>query len=606
MLTRTPKHWKFHRRTGRAQIVAIVLVALVALAGLYVAKRLGVKHWIKINVLHIKDPVHLPIPQSDIHVVLDAQVQLPIDPDINFERVPLPATAGKIYTCVQIGPDGQLYASTIDGLILRFPIESDGTLGTPVTYASLQKANNGPRLITGFCFEPGSTADHRVLWVDNGHPALTNVPDFTGRVTRISDPDLSVVHDVVTHLPRSVTDHQTNQPRFGPDGALYISQGCNTAYGGADATWGNREERKLNGTILRLDTRKLAPDQTIDALTPDGGGTFDPTAPGSLLTIYACGIRNAYSLVWTTDGRLYVPTNGSSAGGNSPGGNGVPALTAIPETEDDWLYRITPGRYYGHPNPQLGHYVLNGGNPGGKTGPEIIAEYPVGTQPDPLWTPAVYVFGPHVSANGVVEYLGSAFGGKLNHSLIVCRYNAGSDLAAISRDKSDEYTVAHTVSGSQKLDQPLDVTEDVRTGFLYVSEMGRKCLTLMRPSKVVAPQDNSAELVELTSNQKHGKALYDMACIACHGPRGRGLTSLGLDVTTSKFVASKTDRDLAEFILAGRLPTDPTSVTKVLMPPGGALPPNATDQDRMDVVSYVRALCAQTQPVAATSQEPPH
>ena len=36
----------------------------------------------------------------------------------------------------------------------------------------------------------------------------------------------------MTGLPRSVGDHLTNQPAFGPDGALYVSQAANTAMGG--------------------------------------------------------------------------------------------------------------------------------------------------------------------------------------------------------------------------------------------------------------------------------------------------------------------------------------------------------------------------------------
>ena len=36
------------------------------------------------------------------------------------------------------------------------------------------------------------------------------------------------------------------------------------------------------------------------------------------MTVYASGIRNAFDLVWHTNGQLYVPTNGSAAGGNTP------------------------------------------------------------------------------------------------------------------------------------------------------------------------------------------------------------------------------------------------------------------------------------------------
>jgi len=37
-------------------------------------------------------------------------------------------------------------------------------------------------------------------------------------------------------------------------------------------------------------------------------------------------------------------------------------------------------------------------------------------------------FGQHCSADGIIEYRGNFFGGKLDGTLMVCRYNAGSDI----------------------------------------------------------------------------------------------------------------------------------------------------------------------------------
>ena len=88
----------------------------------------------------------------------------------------------------------------------------------------------------------------------------------------------------MVHLPRSVRDHLTNQPSFGPDGALYIPQPSNTAFGAPDDVWGNRPERLLSATILRLDVANTC-DEPIDARTADGGGTYDPAAAGAPLTI---------------------------------------------------------------------------------------------------------------------------------------------------------------------------------------------------------------------------------------------------------------------------------------------------------------------------------
>src|SRR5206468_3085923 len=117
----------------------------------------------------------------------------------------------------------------------------------------------------------------------------------------------------------------------------------------------------------------------------EDGGTYDPFAPAAPLTIYADGIRNGFDMVWHSNGQLYVPTNGSAANGNTPGtptplpascstrldsptrgaytGPAVAALTSVPTAQDDFLFRITQGGYYGHPNPSRCEWVLNGGNP---------------------------------------------------------------------------------------------------------------------------------------------------------------------------------------------------------------------------------------------------
>jgi glucose/arabinose dehydrogenase len=360
-------------------------------------------------------------------------------------------------------------------------------LAAPKVITSLQTAAGGPRLLTGFCFDPTSDAEHPVLWVNHGVYTFENAPDLSGTLSRMSGPDLSVVQDVLVHLPRSIRDHLNNQPAFGPDGAIYFGQGSNSSYGAADPLWGNRDQRLLNATILRLDVKKLTGVKLpLDVRTADAGGGYDPSSTDAPLTIYASGVRQAWDLVWHSNGRLYAPINGSSAGGNTPEGNGAPALTAIPDAEHDWLFRVLPGRYYGHPNRLIGHFVLNGGNLTAAADPFEVPQYPVGTKPDANWEPPVYDFGNHVSANGVLEYRNrSAFGGKLAGWLIVCRYNVGADLLALEPDNAtgEIRSAAVGIAGFGNLVNPLDVTEDVRTGNLYVSEYGAQRLVLLRPSK---------------------------------------------------------------------------------------------------------------------------
>jgi hypothetical protein len=71
---------------------------------------------------------------------------------------------------------------------------------------------------------------------------------------------------------------------------------------------------------------KAAGQGALDVKTPDGGGTYNPWAPGAPLTIYASGVRNAYSVIWHSNGQLYAPTNGSAAHGATPGYDGTSPL----------------------------------------------------------------------------------------------------------------------------------------------------------------------------------------------------------------------------------------------------------------------------------------
>ncbi len=205
-------------------------------------------------------------------------------------------------------------------MILRYTINSDGTLGNPQSITSLQGFEGGRRLITGFAFDPSFVANPAapMLWVSNSYYAFNGAVDFTGKLTVMSGANLTTVRDAVVNLPRSYRDHSTEVPTFGPDGAIYFCQGSSTSFGAPDPVWGNVPEHLLTAAILRVDPSLLPTNHPLDVKTPDAGGSYDPFAAGAPLTIYATGVRNAFSLLWTQDGTLYAPNNGSSAGGNTP------------------------------------------------------------------------------------------------------------------------------------------------------------------------------------------------------------------------------------------------------------------------------------------------
>jgi glucose/arabinose dehydrogenase len=449
----------------------------------------------------------VPYTSSFITAPSASFVSLPIA----FEKVPLPQTAGNLFTCVEIGPDHKLYGSTLDGRIIRYAIGPDGTLAEPATIKTIQTENAGPRLITGFKFDPSATAENLILWVNHGQlPPLNDkndgtglirgAKDWTGKLSRLSGADLSESTDYVVRLPRSMKDHLNNQIAFGPDGALYFCQASNTAMGAPDNAWGFRPERLLTAAILRVDLKAITR-PPLDVKTEEDGH-YDPFAPGAAVTLFATGIRNSFDILFHSNGSMYCGINGSSAGGNSPGtpddlskirradqdtngpytGPKVPALKDVKDTENDLLDRVVKGGYYGHPNPTRGEFVLDAGNQSGGGDPAEILDYPKGTRPDRNYRGYVFNFGKNLSPCGVIEYKGDAFGGVLRGKILFVRFSGGDDIIALNAAPDGAITESLTgIEGFTQFVNPVDLIEDEKTGSIYVAEFGGKRITLLRP-----------------------------------------------------------------------------------------------------------------------------
>jgi len=344
----------------------------------------------------------------------------------------------------------------------------------------------------------------------------------------------------ITGLPRSNGDHVTNSlvfhanPEYDADTnpdvppyLLYVSQGANTAMGGDDSAWGNRPERLLNAAVLEVDPSRDAPeggfDVSTEPLPTDGSNTryedddgdlkngpidmgggqylvfaedgtatmqdangnvlieyYDPFAEDAVLKIYATGIRNAYDLVWHSNGNLYASTNGSAAGGTTPDDPSTAYNEALINVgiEDDWLFKVDEGGYYGHPNSTRDEYILNGGNPTAGDDPNETDEYEVGTDPDSNYrVDDAYSLGTNRSPNGAIEYTSNVFGATLDGSLLFVEYSGGDDIRWISLDEDGNVssdTVLRDVDGNViKYVDPLDIIENPLTGQLYLMTLNR-------------------------------------------------------------------------------------------------------------------------------------
>ncbi|MDN3550487.1 Ig-like domain-containing protein [Mucilaginibacter aquaedulcis] len=432
-----------------------------------------------------------------------------------FTKVTMPGTSNKKYTTLRFGPDDKFYALRLDGAIERYTVNhSTGMLSNQQIINTLI-TKYGNRSAIGLVFDPASTAANLICYVTHSSSGLINSPSFDGNISKLTGADLQTETLMITKLPRSTRDHMSNSLQFGPDGAMYLSQGSNSSAGAFDADW-QRAESLLSGTILRIDMQKLnavtlplnvqtTATQSVINAAPAASrtmsdGTYNPYSTVSPVTIYASGVRNAYDLLWHSNGQLYIPTNGSGGGGNSPAsvngtrrpngttyqGPAIPATTDV-QVQVDWLFRVNPLKavgYFGHPNPLRGEYVENRGytdNP----------LYPVNVVPDANYRGAAYNFGLNHSPNGVIEYKSNTFNGALKNKILVCRFSGGGDImvlkpgslvkvGSINNANSDDhiYDITEVTTGSGNFGlvgmsgfaNPINLVEDPTNGNLYVIE----------------------------------------------------------------------------------------------------------------------------------------
>jgi glucose/arabinose dehydrogenase/cytochrome c553 len=508
-----------------------------------------------------------------------------------FEKVELDADAIGQYTSLVVGPDKKLYANAIDGYIKRFVIASDGTLRLEHIFKPFGQES---RLLVGITFAPKATADSLVAWISYEETAsLKKAPNWDGRIKRLrfhpKDSTLLENTLVVTNLPRSGKDHLTNSLDFGTDGALYFNQGSNTGMGRAnhERDWDRREENLLSAAVLRLDLQKLPAKLPLDAKTPESNGQYNPYKADSPLTIYATGLRNAYDLVWHSNGKLYVTLNGSSSGKNTPTSDPsswyyiapskllktkrqskqvVPAITAVSKSQTDRLLNIEKGAYYGHPNPLRYEYVLNGGS---AAMPEAAYQH---IQPEDHFRTPIFDFGQHASPNGIIEYKSDLFEGKLKNTLMIARFNIYHDVLILELDQTGNQ-IARTFDGKDiglaNLKAPLDLAAHAETGNIYISEFGGKGrIVLFRPGKrpdaaeekklaenksKLTATSNKVSLVKPSFTAKDllvGKQIFEDYCVICHGEMGEG--SMGPNLKDDQWLYGHDFSSIFQSIQLGR------------------------------------------------------
>ena len=427
-------------------------------------------------------------------------------------------------TSMVFGPDGRLYVSEMMGKIHALTLSPSNQVTADQVINTIANMEPAGRLTLGLAIDPASTATNVILYVAHSDPDLAGpndqgvggAPANTSMVSRLSGTTFTTKVDVITGLPRSQANHSTNSIHFGPDGKLYIAQGGNTGAGAPNdapdslAEFGSRAEQPLSAALLVADIKAAGFDGSCD----DGDADIYD-APACDVATYATGLRNAYDFAWHTNGKLYAPDNGLGVTGTYPPSPSAPCPGSgdvrpfdqggdNPGDQPDLLFRIQPGKYYGHPNPSRGECVFKDGS------------YQ-GVAPLPHWEGAIRDLGNKKSANGTIEYRGAAFGGVLRGNLLITNYSVGDDITRVVLS-SDGNSVLSTESLVGGFKDPLPLVE-APNGAIIVGEFGANQVSILAPSVGAWTTRTSAPaaILDAGSAALNGK-LYMVAGKTSAGP----------------------------------------------------------------------------------------
>lgn len=398
----------------------------------------------------------------------------PVETDFDFvtQSHPVDFPTGTVW-----GPNGKLYVATLFGTIRELTYDADLNVVSDVTINGLTDAS-GPRLTLGITAYHDNPADPNnfSLWLSHSSPSVDNGVPNSGTITRLSGPGFTVAEDIITGLPRAKANHATNNLHFGPDNRLYIVVGGNTGAGAPISEsivvteFGEMEEQPLSAAIIVADVFNPG----FDGSCNNASDIFGP--PPCDVVPYATGMRNSYDFVFHSNGEMYATDNGLGVTGAFPP-QPTPVCTGFaspnpwdaggqnPGEQDDLLYRVIEGKYYGHPNPYRDECVFKDGSF-------------QGVSPLPNYEPPMTSLGPHTSSNGIIEYTADKACGALKNNLLITNYSLGDDVYRVILNETGDAVVGQeTLIGG--FTDPLTLSQNDQ-GDLFVAEFGNGLITSVR------------------------------------------------------------------------------------------------------------------------------
>lgn len=345
------------------------------------------------------------------------------------------------------GPDGRLYIATVSGTVTALEMDDEyNVLNRQLIPAVIDEPN---KHILGIGFSPWEPASsfriyigHAKLYINDGRTGIRPAP-YIGQVSTLQGPLFAPV-PLITSLPSSNHDHGINGITFDNRGQLYVAIGGNTNAGVPNPNVGGFDESPLSETILVAAIRDPGFDGAFsykDSRTglpsPDqNDGAFANLIGGSGIRVFASGLRNAFDVVWGTNGFLYATENGPNVG------FGKASLSESTEAGDpntmDKVLLLGKNHYYGHANRNRGRFEPRENR---YYSPWAVANPELYTQPL-IELPS--------SKDGIDEYRANTFGGSLRGSLLVQEWNGFLSALKLSADGRSVESFSERVWGTQR------------------------------------------------------------------------------------------------------------------------------------------------------------
>ena len=255
---------------------------------------------------------------------------------------------------------------SIDGLIRRWDMNDDGTLGDSDDITSITDSEGWPtRHDRPDLCPPTPPPTDLVAYVSHtqfyNDVTTSNHPDdlgddFTGKghaasaatTSRTSRTSCPACSRSIREPPDEPARVRPRRPALSWAG-VRITRWARPTRRGASARSACSAARCWRSTWIRSRTTAMS-----STCKPPTAGRTDPFAENAPVTVFAAGVRNNYDLVFHSNGSVYAPTNGSAAGGNTPAGPGNEpvGITNVTQTQNDYPLPRRRGRLLRPPQPR--------------------------------------------------------------------------------------------------------------------------------------------------------------------------------------------------------------------------------------------------------------